>query len=233
MDLNLIKNARGPRADITEADYKEIERLGAKLGIPVPLVHISLSVSKDGKPGPTICLRSHTWNRNFWNHMMMIFTGAAGVATNFGAGYISLKNTAAAVAAVNADIIQLRIAGHANNSTFGIVAGRGAGAEDFEGAALTTIITHGTGANQMSYAAHSANVQAYVAGTKTWTHTIKRILSNISGAQIDVTECALYYYNTGSSSYFMLNRDLLGAAVPVPNNQTLTIAYDITLTLPA
>lgn len=234
MRNDLISNAPVTQIqDRPEADYIELERLSVKLGIPVPQVFLTVSVSKGGKVVSTHRQRARTWNRNYWNYLIACISGSPVVVTNFGAGYLSLKQLAGTVAAIPANAVYLIPDGAAGNSSRGIIAGRGAGAEDFEGYVLTTPIANGTGANQMTYAGHSALVQAYNAGTKLWTVTLKRVLTNTSGGAIDVTETGISYYYTALGSYVMFCRDLLAAAVNVPNNQTITIAYDITLTFPA
>lgn len=216
-----------------EADYIELVQLGAKLGIPVPQVHLKLIVSKDGKIISSYQQRSRTWNRNFWNSILGTITRSDGVVTNFGAGYLSLKNTAAAVPAIGPTGWLGNNAGQVNTSTFGIIVGVGAGAESFEGYVLTTPCANGTGVNQLVYSAHSALVQNYVAGTKTWTVTIKRIMNNNSAADILLTEMALGVSSAVNATIAMLNRDLLAETENVPVGTQLTASYDISLTFPA
>lgn len=215
-----------------ESDYLELLRLGKKLGVPVPMVHITIEVVKDGVVVSSHRQRSHTWNRNFWNANLIVFAGVAGVVTNFGAGYISLKRTTAAVDAVPPLTFILNPAGIINNSVYGIQVGSGVGAESFDGFVLSTLIAHGTAAGQLSYAAASSLVQSYVAGTKTWTITLKRVFSNTSGGSVDVKETAITFIDAYNAKHYMLCRDLLNSTVPVPNNQTITVAYDITLAFP-
>jgi len=219
--------------DQTEADFREIERLGIKLGIPVPLVHVTVEVSKDGKVTSSTRQRSRSWNRNFWNMLILIATRQDAVATNFGAGYLSVKSTDTTVAAITPFQTWPNPAGAINVSTNGIQAGTGAAAESFEGYALNTICANGTGANQLVYSAASANAQAYVAGTKTWTVTLKRLFNNNSAADILVTETAITGLRVGGTKYDMYCRDLLAATQTVANGGQLTISYDVTLTFPA
>ena len=222
-----------PGREHPEEDYELLARLGAKLGLPVPQMHITLEVSLDGKSISVHRQRSRTWNRNFWNAVICIVSGTPGVVTNFGAGYLSFKNTSAAVSALSAAQLSFAPAGAINNSLYGIQVGTGTAAESFEGYVINTLIAHGNGAGQLAYSAHSALVQGYVAGTKTWTVTIKRIFNNNSGGAIVVAETTLVYNNVQISANYMLNRDLLASTQNVPNGAQCTVSYDVSLTFPA
>jgi hypothetical protein len=216
----------------SEADFKRLERLGLKLGIPIPFVFLKLEVEKEGKILDHYEGRSRTWNRNFYNANLMMITAQAGVATNFGAGYLSLKQTSATVGAIGPGYYFINFTGLVNNSTYGIQVGIGTGAESFEGYVLGTPCVHGTGSNQLVYSAHSAITQSYDSPTKTWTITLKRIMNNNSGSAIVVAESALTWLD-GNSLKVMGNRDLLGSTVTVNNGAQLTVQYAITLAFPA
>ena len=192
---------------------------------------VSLTVESFGKIISEHHEKCHTVNRNFFNATLMLQSGIPGVVTNFGAGYISLKRTSGVVSSVGVNASALNLDGPVNNSAIGIVVGSGTGAEDFEGYALTTQIVHGTTGTQLLHAAHAAPVQNYNAGTLKWTITLKRSFTNTSGASIDIKETGIY--GVISSFSIMLWRDLLAAPQAVPNNAVMTVAYDITLTLPA
>lgn len=193
--------------------------------------HVILTVAVAGKIISRTLLECHTTNRNFWNMVMMLQSGAPGVVTNFGAGYISLKKTNGAVSAIGPDVTTILLTGPVNDATKGIVVGGGVGAEDFEGYALTSLIPHGTAGTQLLYAANAASTQSYNAELLKWTITLKRSFTNSSGASIDVKEAAMYAYVYNINC--MIWRDLLAATVAVANNAVLTVAYEITLTLPA
>lgn len=226
------KKIINPHEARIEADYLEMERLGIKLGIPVPQVHFTLEVHKDGKLISHYKQRSHTWNRNFWNWLIAVLTYTPGVATNFGAGYLSFKRHTGAVTAVGSSALYANCVGPINNSLYGIQVGIGTAAEDFEGYALSNQCVEGSGANQLVHAAHSALVQNYVSGTKTWTITIKRLFNNNSGSDIVIAECALTYMN-GLTYDYIFNRDLLAGTQTVANGGQLTASYAISLVFPA
>lgn len=215
-----------------ETDYRRFERLSIKLGIPVINVFLTISVSEKGRITYRRRRRSRTWNRNFWNWMICVPTQTPGVATNWGAGYLSFKQAAGTVTAISGPNLLINPTGIASNSVYGILVGIGTAAESFEGYALSNQCIHGTGGNQLSHLAHEALVQAYVAGSKTWTVTMKRKFNNNSGSAIVIAETALLYtggYTTG----ILLNRDLLASTVNVANGAQLTVSYDISLVFPA
>ena len=192
---------------------------------------VSLTVELLGKIISEYREKCHTVNRNFFNATLMLQSGIPGVVTNFGAGYISLKRTNGTVSAVGLNGAALNLDGPVNTPTSGIVVGSGTGSEDFEGNALTTQIVHGTTGTQLLHAAHAVPVQSYNAGALRWTITLKRSFTNSSGASIDVKETGMY--GVIATFSIMLWRDLLAATQAVPNNAVMTVAYDITLTLPA
>ena len=208
-----------------EEDYKELARLGQKLGLPVPQVFLSLEVTKDGKVLETYKDRSRTWNRNFWNYTMVNGCGGT-VGATFGAGSLIGKFRAGSLQDI--PIYNFHSLASAGSDIVGIVPGRGSGAEDFEGYNLTTPITHGTGANQFSFLVEVAPVPTYDAPSLTWTANFARVYNNNSGGNITVTEVA-YLYSQG----FMMCRDLLSVPQLVVNGAQLTITYTMTLQMPA
>lgn len=230
MQKNIIQNHNILE---TEADYIEFERLSKKLKIPVPTMQIIVTAKKDDKITAQFKGRSHTWNRNFWNFALAGQAYLPFVETNFGAGYISGKRTSAAVSALTAAQINALNLGPINNPNYGILAGRGDGAENFEGYVLTTPIIHGTSANQLSHRAQDATLQNYTAGTKTWAITLRRLFDNLSGNTITVTEAGIILYTTAYGYYIMICRDLLGTSVNVLNNGVLSITYVLSMTFPS
>ena len=230
--MNATENPQ-PVKGRDEEDYLEIARLGAKLGVPIPLAHVVIDVHDNNTLISHYEQRSRSWNRNFWNLILLIATRSSGVATNFGAGYLSVKSTDATVAALADFQTWPNLSGAINVSTNGIQAGTGAAAESFEGYALNTICANGTGANQLVYSAASANAQAYVAGTKTWTVTLKRLFNNNSAADILVTETAITGLRVGGTKYDMICRDLLAVPQNVAVGLQLTVSYPVTLVFPA
>lgn len=224
-----------------ENDYLEIERLGAKLGIPVPMMHITVEATNpDGSPGEVYNDRSRTYNRNFWNLIANLsMSPPAGTAT-FAAGFLAMKQTGGTIAAqdwqLTANNLHTGISnvGVASDTTYGIVVGTGSTAESFEHTALAALTGSGGAAGQMSYAAGTSSV-SYDAGTRVWTGTLARVLNNNSGGTIVVAETGIYtvMWTSGTKYYYMTCRDLLGATVSVLDAGQLTVTYTITLTFPA
>ena len=217
----------------TEEEYLEFERLGRKLGIPVTRTFVTLEVTKDGKILDRYHDRSHTWNRNYWNYHLMTPIAILGVATDFGAGYLSFKRVSGSVTATTAANVHLSSRNASANSSFGIVVGTGTGAESFEGYILDTLVAHGTGAGQLSYAAEEATLQNYTSGTKTWDITTRRNFTNSSGGTIVIAETGIYaIFQDLTSQYAMICRDLLGSTVSVAAAAQLAVTYTISLTFP-
>lgn len=230
-----------------EADYLELERLSKKLGIPVPMMHIKVEATNpDGSAGEKYEGRSRTFNRNFWNAVFTQYSGVAVSSGTFGAGVLSVKNTSGTTKTIGGRYLDNPnptlngadaggiVVGGLGLAT-GIVVGTGSTAESFENNTLVTLVAHGTGAGQLSYAAQVSPTPSYVAGTKTWTSLYTRIFNNNSGGTIIVAETGIYYSFTvvGSTATVMAERTLLGATVSVLNAGQLTITYTITLTFPA
>ena len=208
------------------------DALSRRLKIPYINVNIIVESSIHGRLHQRCAHRSRTWNRNFWNFILATQTAVATIATNFGAGYISIKRPNAAMTAYGAGTLVGTCIGLVNDSNYGILAGRGTDAEAFDGFTLTTPITHGSGANQLSHRAQAASAQAYTAGTKTWDITLTRLFDNTSGNTITVTEAGLFYYYPGYGHSWMNSRDLLATPVDVLNNGVLSISYPLQVVFP-
>ncbi len=225
-----------------EADYEELNRLACKLGIPVPMMQVSF-VATDEKGNETGRFedRSRTTNRNFWNNLFNSYAAAPSGTATFGAGFLTLKNTAAALVNPNADT---NGSGATNPRNFvfgsgigtlgtaqGLVVGTGTAAESFEDYALGALIAHGNGAGQLAHSAQNATTLSYNSGSKTWTATLARIFNNNSGGTIVVGECGIY--GVMNAQVYMFCRDKLGATVSVLNTGQGTLTYTSTLTFPA
>lgn len=220
-----------------EADYKEIERLGKKLGIPVPMMHIKVEAQNpDGSPGARFESRSRTFNRNFWNGLFTCVANAAQGAATFGAGYLAGKGVTGAVLAQDASGTPMGLFGWttngaANNDTYGIVIGTGSTAESFGGTNPDVKILQGVASGKMVYGATNPVIPTYSSGTKVWTQAVPRIFNNNSGATIIVAETAILGY-MGLGYVLMFCRDVLGSPVSVLNGGQLTVTYTMTMTFP-
>lgn len=117
-------------------------------------------------------------------------------------------------------------------TTYGIVIGTGINAENFGDHVLQTPIANGAGAGQMNYDA-VAVINNWDAGTRIYRYSYSRIMSNVSGGAIDVTEAALYA-RLGASAVWtvMTNREVF-AAETVPDGDSIRVVFDTELTVPA
>lgn len=233
-----------------EADYLEIERLGAKLGIPVPIMFIE--VESKNSNGETVYKnrdRSRTFNRNFWN---MVFTRLSGGPVQssgpFGAGSLSVLDVTNTTNQLDAasyqtnglanpfNVPDFNIISNSVNLTNGIFVGSGLAAESFNDHNLNALITNGAGAGQLNFVPMVNTVPSYNAVTKEWSAPNARVFNNNTALTITVTETALFgFFNftNGNGSRTMFERTLLVAPVPILPGGQLTVTYTMTLTFPA
>jgi hypothetical protein len=194
------------------------------------MIRLKLESTLDGKLINVYDDRSHSPVRNFYNAIYGVFINFTPTGSTFGAGYLTSKditNTARNRVFGTA----FGMVGPVNTSTYGIIVGRGSTAESFEQYSLATIITHGTGANQLSYTAQNATTVAYTSGTKTWDASLVRIMNNNSAGTITVTESCLTDYN-GNSGLLMMCRDILASPVDVLAAGQLTVTYTVSIVYP-
>ena len=234
---------------IGDREYRKMEKLGHKLGIPVPGFHCRRQIFLDGKETfDSGILRAHTVNRNYYN--MMFSQGACkdlSDATSFGTGFLSVKETSGTVdgsirmgimmadgATQSADV---RASGEgilapAGIITNGIVFGTSSAAESFEGFALGTPIVNGNGAGQFDYA--QSDLHVVTNATLTLKDTLIRDANNNSGGSITVEEAAIYVGADidGTQSPIMITRDLTGGDA-VGNTAQYRYTYEITLVFPS
>jgi hypothetical protein len=219
-----------------EEDYKEIERLGQKLGIPIPMTFVKAeAINPDGSSGDKYEGRSRTWNRNFWNTLFGGMVGSPASVATFAAGFLTTKSRSGSItnSALSYSYIFNATLGGINDSTNGIVIGTGSTAESFEGFTLVTQIVNGASAGTMVHTAQAGPTVTYTAGTKTWAAVFNRLFNNNSGGTIIVAETSMYVGPFPGGSSGMHFRDVLASPVPVLNGGQLTVTYTITLAFPA
>lgn len=203
----------------TEERYRQLELLGAELGIPIPTMHLRAEINgKEVYRG-----RSHTWVRNFWNLMVNFIGFQAGITTDWGPGYISRKNVSGSLVGLVAGGEKLTPTGAAGNATIGLVIGTGAGAWSFESYDLTQ-------AASMTIGTQLAPIAVYNSDTKMWTIVFQRTFNNASTDKT-VTEVGLFYQG-GSGSNYLLCRDVLETPVVVLIGQAITWISTLTMTFP-
>ena len=216
----------------TEEKYLEFEKLSRILQIPVPLAHLGVEVKdKDGNITESYQDRSHSWNRNFYNHLYCFACYMDETdETTFGAGHLNAKTDNGNVYSITRTAPEMQLIASVGNDTYGIQIGTSDVAEDYEGYALVSKIEHGTGSGEMSYQASPAGVPTYTSGTKTWDTVFERFFNNNSGGSIIVAEASLM---ANISSDVLLSRDILSSAVTVAEAGQLKITYTISMAFPA
>lgn len=234
--------------------YRQLNRLGAQLKIPIPEAFLTLEVfDKDGKVIQRHRQRSHSWTRNAYNLLFSQLAAKDGDDDTFAAGKLSLKDIAGAVKYGNAPLFigswnrgesTLRSCdtqeywgyrGSAAEDDVGIIVGSGTEAESFEDYVLQTPITEGVGAGQLNHVKSEELTASYAALIMTVKHT--RYMNNNSGGSIDVNEVAIYgQIGSGLSPYnikAMVTRDKLASTVTIPDTGQLKVTYTVQLTYPA
>lgn len=116
----------------------------------------------------------------------------------------------------------IRMDGAAGSTAKGIVVGSGTTAVAAADNKLITLIAHGTGAGQLSYAIQVFDANVAVADPNT-TYNMTRVMTNGSAASIDVKEIGVYA-DAGTRSILHI-RDLLGATDAVPVGKAYTVIY--------
>jgi len=113
------------------------------------------------------------------------------------------------------------------SDTIGICLGRGApSAVAIASFALDTPITHGIGANQLSF-----GLQSFVAPVTSGTSRlfiVSRPFTNGSGAPVTVTNVGVFCYVAGAS---MVMIDKTNVTFVVPNGGNKTVTYTLTITV--
>lgn len=243
---NLNSNIFEPGTVKPEEDYLELERLGAKLGIPVPMAYITVETTNpDGSPGTKYHDRSRTWNRNFWNYSYgFLSQPTVWTGTVFGAGSLSIKQVVGTVGNVNSPqtssnypFYYMGTSAAANQALIGIVVGTGTTAESFDGSTMATLLASGTTAGTIAYGASPQTTAVYNSGTRVWSTINARTFSNTSGGSIVVAETgivsAIQLSSGSATTYYLICRDLLAIPQTVLNGGLLTVTYTMSMTFPA
>jgi hypothetical protein len=109
----------------------------------------------------------------------------------------------------------------------GIVAGTGTNAVTISDYSLQTLIAHGTGAGQLSYAVEQFSTPSTVSSTRSFTTF--RTLTNNSGNTITINEIGIYA-EIGATYKFMTARDIIAGGQAVATGHSVVITYTIAIT---
>lgn len=233
------------RGLLEEREYRKMEKLGQKLGVPVPGMFLRRQIFLDKEETfDSGMLRSHTVNRNYYN--LLFCQGAAknpSDVADFGTGFLSVTDTGGTIRGDVNDMV-----GHdagddhdtrgvtngllatAGTTTQGIVAGTNSGAEDFEDFALGALIANGNGAGQLDYA--QSGLHVITNAVLTLKDTLIRNLNNNSGGGITAEEIGIYTgVQMAAGHKIMITRDLTGGDL-IPNTAQFRVTYEITLAFP-
>jgi len=153
-----------------------------------------------------------------WNFFLYAqLTRASSVATNTGGTTTTLNPDYA-----------MQGDGPVNSSAQGLVVGSGNTAVTSADNKLQTQILHGAGAGQIQHILQTV-LTAPTTNAAGTSFAAQRTFTNNSGATITIKEIGWYAISSaiGAGTKFCILRDVLPAAVDVPNGQTFTVTYTI------
>jgi len=124
--------------------------------------------------------------------------------------------------------------GAAGLLTKGCVAGYGTTAVADTDYVLDDEFAHGSLENQLGYSAQDTPSAVYDAPSKTFTVTQSRTLTNNYAGNQSITEIGIVggYAQSATVSGFLMSRTVLGSAVVLAQNESISIIYDFTMTHP-
>lgn len=236
---------------LQEHEYRKMEKLGGKLGVPIPGMHCRRQIFMDGKEiFDSELQRSHTVNRNYYNMVFAFANWKSLDDVTFGTALLSLTDIDSNVIKTTSEDILLPSGGAtididtrhafshllaaAGSIANGIVFGTSSAAESFEGDSLGTIIANGNGAGQMDYA--QSDLHSISNATLTLKNTLIRDANNNSGGSITVEEAGIYvgiqWTVPSTDETIMITRDLTGGDV-VADTAQYRYTYESTLIYPS
>ena len=115
----------------------------------------------------------------------------------------------------------------AAGSYAGMVVGSSSTAPTINDNAMGVLISTGTSAGQLAYAACTLAAPASTVSTSQFTVT--RNFANSSGGDVTVYEIGIHaqFGTSVTSDYALILRDVISGGIVVPNGQTLTVNYRI------
>ena len=196
------------------------------------------------KPGDTPIFDkvffSRSYVRNFYNWLVSQLGGACSNigGTAYGDGTLVMRDTGGTNRSHSTYLTccttQANFIGPSGINTRGILVGRGTTSESFNQYSLATLITNGTGANQLLYGAQAAPTIDWDSLTRLLTIIHTRTFENGGVDDVSVTETGhgvSLAYPTSANYTFI--RDLLPEAILVETGLFLRITYNFSITYPA
>ncbi len=232
-----------------QALLRELVETQQALSMPI-MPDLEIGLILRGPDGGLVMERvepGHSWTRNAWNARLALH-GQAGSWHDgvWGAGRLNARDWSWEATIGYTAWSYYRHGEHSwgagctgqgfNNNeashSYGIQVGSGNTAFSPNDHKLASLIAHGTGSGQMSYAAMAQSARVYNATTKRWTATHERDFTNNSGAEILVREVGLVWGGWLFNQYlyyrcYLFARDVLSGLVHVSNGYTLTVQYRI------
>jgi hypothetical protein len=243
----------------TEERYREMERLGQELKVPVPSSFLKVEVFTGGNTVYAHRQRSHSWNRNAYNWFFSQFGGASALGTTFEDGALTTRETSGTIRndnsrgigigtrysssrgieSVNTTTDNFGYRATAGTDNFSILVGTSNVPEDFNHYNLQSQFTHGSGVGQLDHAQTELPVKSWNGVTRMFAVDWVRFFNNNSGGDLDVNEVALvagiyapYYHSYDYGRRVMVCRDVLASPVTLPDTGQLKITYTIGLVFP-
>lgn len=235
---------------LQERKYRKMEKLGGKLGIPIPGMHCRRQIFLDGlETFDSGTIRSHTVNRNYYNMVFAYANWKSLDDATFQTGSLSLKDTGSNIIKTAGghilysydgfaiDIDARSATGHllatAGSIANGIVIGTNSGGESFEGDSLGAIIANGSAGGEMDYS--QSELHAITNATLTLKNTLIRDFNNNSGGSITVEEAGIYVgveWLDVANKQIMITRDLTGGDA-IADSGAYRYTYESTLVFPS
>jgi len=223
--------------------YDEMRELAAELHVPLPherLIVETISASS-GERTKHIDRYSKSFTRNVYNIWLMNLAPFL-QGTTYADGSKASKVRASTIKNyVNTSLctqeaelnpgIGYYVTG--TLTVYGVVVGTGNTPESFDDYTVETLIPHGTGGGQLSYAGMTQNSSGWDVGGGYWHNKYTRPFTNGSGGTVTVYEF-IQYWGAWVPSFmtFLFSRDVEAGGIAVPNGDVLEVSYEHRVTFP-
>ena len=216
-----------------------------QIAVKVPKLKMDMSLSAINPDGKRQIIEgeSHSWTRNFYNHISSGMGKDGNDATDFQDGNINGKDTDGVVISADLPFHVNNISGDAEDggffaenldSSYGICVGTGTSVETIESFALATPVIHGVSADQLLYRTSPKFSYVWDSGTRVLSNKLTRFFDNFSAGSITLKEIGLIalFGAFHSGGCFLVSRDLITNLV-VADKTMAVISYIFSLTFPS